>query len=120
VPLPSARETHEPAMFMEDTGWPHEGLLDEYVAALGEIYTPMTKGSSLIEVQAIFQPAYGSGRRREAILWQRLGSDQALLRLLTHEEPPSYPEDSWMTRALRLRDQWRSRLLRTAPWSPLS
>ena len=42
-----------------------------------------------------------------------------LLRLLTYEEPESYPEDSWMTKALTLRDQWESRLLRTAPWSPL-
>ena len=49
----------------------------------------------------------------------RLTSNDNLLRLLTHEEPPSYPEDSWMTKALTLRDRWESRLLRTAPWSPL-
>ena len=75
--------------------------------------------TSAARSQACFQPAFGQVRRREAILWQRLRSNDNLLRLLTHEEPPSYPEDSWMTKALTLRDRWESRLLRTAPWSPL-
>jgi hypothetical protein len=116
---PDATLDHEPALVMEDTGWPYEGALDEYISGLGEWYAPMVSGSPLIDLQACFQPAYGQVRRREAILWQRLKSSDNLLRLLTHEEPPSYPEDSWMTKALTLRDRWESRLLRTAPWSPL-
>lgn len=115
---PSTSE-HEPTLYMEDTGWPYEGRIDDYVAALGRVYIPMTRQSNLIDVQACFQPAFGSGRRREAILFQRLGDDRGLLRLLTHEEPASYPADSWMTTALTVRDRWESRLLRTAPWSPL-
>jgi hypothetical protein len=114
-----APEEHEASLYMEDTGWPFEGMLDDYSRALGEWYEPMTRQSRLIEVQAFLQPAYGAGRRREIVLVQRLHDQGQLLRLLTHEEPESYPEDSWMTRALALRDQWESRLLRTAPWSPL-
>ena len=116
--VPDQTMEHEPTLFMEDTGWPHEGLLDDYVRALVDVYTPMTRDSALIDVQAVFQPAYGTHRRREAILLQKLRDTGPLLRLLTHEEPPAYPEDSWMTKALRLRDRWESRLLRTAPWSP--
>src|SRR5205823_3609100 len=68
---------------------------------------------------AFLQPAAGAGPRREVVLVQKLKDHSQLLRLLTYEEPESYPADSWMTKALTLRDQWESRLLRTAPWSPL-
>jgi len=104
---------------MEDTGWPFEDKLDDYTRALGEWYEPMVRESRLIEVQAFLQPAPGAGPRREVVLVQKLKDHGQLLRLLTYEEPESYPEDSWMTKALTLRDQWESRLLRTAPWSPL-
>ena len=110
---------HEPSLYMEDTGWPFEGKLDDYVRALGEWYEPMVRKSPLIEVQAFLQPAAGAGPRREVVLVQKLKDHSQLLRLLTYEEPESYPADSWMTKALTLRDQWESRLLRTAPWSPL-
>jgi hypothetical protein len=115
----AAPAEHEPSMYMEDTGWPFEDKLDEYVDALGEWYEPMVRDSRLIELQAFLQPAHGAGPRREVVLVQKLKDDNQLLRLLTYEEPESYPADSWMTKALTLRDQWESRLLRTAPWSPL-
>ena len=115
----AAPPEHEPSLYMEDTGWPFHGRLEDYTRALGEWYEPMTRAGRLIQVEAFLQPAYGAGRRPEVVLLQKLGDQSQLLRLLTHEEPESYPEDSWMTRALTLRDQWGSRLLRTAPWSPL-
>jgi hypothetical protein len=117
--IDAAPSEHEPSLYMEDTGWPFEDKLDDYVQALGDWYAPMVANSALIDVQAFLQPAHGAGPRREVVLVQKLKDDNQLLRLLTYEEPPSYPEDSWMTKALTLRDQWESRLLRTAPWSPL-
>ena len=43
-----------------------------------------------------------------------------LIRLLTQDVPAEVLEPgSWMHEALDLRDQWRSKLLRTAVWSPL-
>ena len=110
---------HEPTLFMEDTGWPFDGMLDEYYRLLGELYAPMLKGSKLLELQAAFQTAYGTGRRSEIVLWQKILDHQGLLKLLEMEPPHAYPEDSWMVQALKVRDQWESRLLRTAPWSPL-
>ncbi len=52
---------------------------------------------------------------------QRISSLPPLIHLLTHDIPPEVTKPgSWMHDALDLRDQWNSRLLRTAVWSPLS
>jgi len=62
----------------------------------------------------------GAGRYPEVTLMQRLASLPPLIRLLTNDIPPQVTQPgSWMHEALELRDQWRSRLLRTATWSPL-
>jgi hypothetical protein len=69
---------------------------------------------------AAFQPAYGTGRRQEIVLWQRVADQQALLRLFTSAVPPAFKAPgTWMHDALEVRDQWTSRLLRTSSWSPL-
>jgi hypothetical protein len=55
------------------------------------------------------------------LLWQRVVEPRGLLALLTREIPESYQRPgTWMHDALELRDQWRSRLLRTVGWSPLA
>jgi hypothetical protein len=62
---------------------------------------------------------FGTGRRREIVLWQRVADQQALLRLFTTAVPAQLKAPaSWMHDALEVRDQWTSRLLRTANWSP--
>ena len=44
---------------------------------------------------------------------------EAMVGLLTREIPKKYKtKGRWMLDALELRDQWRSRLLRTTSWSP--
>ncbi|WP_231117880.1 hypothetical protein [Mycobacterium colombiense] len=44
----------------------------------------------------------------------------ALVHLLTNEIPPEHrAPGSYMFDALKFRDQWESRLLRTSDWSPL-
>jgi hypothetical protein len=70
---------------------------------------------------AAFQPAFGAGRRREIVLWQRVADHKALLRLLTMTVPPAMKAPgTWMHDALEVRDQWTSRLLRTSAWSPMA
>jgi hypothetical protein len=62
----------------------------------------------------------GAGRSPEVTLLQRLSSLPRLITLLTEDIPAEVTgPGSWMHEALELRDRWRSRLLRTAPWSPL-
>jgi hypothetical protein len=109
-------------LFMEDTAYPHEGRVHDYVETAGRQYAPsLRRPNPLLEMVAAFQPAFGTGRRREIVLWQRVADQQALLRLLTMEVPPAMKAPgTWMYDALEVRDQWTSRLLRTSSWSPLA
>ena len=73
-----------------------------------------------MSIQLALQTMPGAGRHPEVTLVQKLGSLPPLIRLLTNDIPPEITgPGSWMHQALELRDQWRSKLLRTAVWSPL-
>lgn len=120
--VPTDGRSHEPSLFMQDTGWPYSPL-DDYIQAWHDIYyVPMQKAPEdrrLLDIQACFQVAHGTHHRNEAVLWQKIVNHQGLLGLLTrevaeeHKQPGSYMHD-----ALEYRDQWESQLLRTASWSP--
>jgi hypothetical protein len=73
-----------------------------------------------LQIEAGFQPAFGSHLRREVTLVQRILDPTRLLTLLTRDIPPeARGPGTWMHDALELRDQWESKLLRTSSWSPL-
>ncbi len=113
---------HDPTLFMEDTGWP-DSSLDDYVGFWGRDYSPLLAqqpaDTRLLEIQACWATAWGAGRRKEAILWQRVHNLDRLVQLLTREVPPEQKAPgTYMAEALTYRDQWESRLLRTARWSP--
>ncbi len=121
--VPTDGSNHELSLFMEDTGWPYAPL-DDYIRSWDEIYyRPLSKTSQILDIQACFQVAHGSYKRREAMLWQKISSadDYAtLVRLLTSEIAPEHRgPGTYMFEALKFRDQWESRLLRTSAWSPL-
>ncbi|BBZ69722.1 hypothetical protein [Mycobacterium paraseoulense] len=124
--VPTTGQTHPLTMFMEDTGWP-SAPLDDYIRSWDEIYyRPLSRAPArmrILDIQACFQVAHGSHRRREAMLWQKIDDSNnyaALVHLLTKEIPPEHrAPGSYMFAALRYRDQWQSRLLRTSDWSPL-
>jgi hypothetical protein len=118
--LPGSLGHSGPPLYMEDTVWPHPGMLDEYVSAAGSMYAPGLRERGLLALTGAFRPAIGAGRGREVILLQRVVDAPRLVELLageTAEGPPG--AGSWMRTALRYRDRWTSRLLRAAPWSPL-
>jgi hypothetical protein len=125
VPTDPAAE-HEAVLFMEDTAWPHPGKLDDYLERAGTQYAGSlsegdAKGTSILRLRAAFQPVWGTGRRREVVLWQEVARPELLQPLFTREIPPEKKAPgTWMHDALELRDQWESRLLRSAPWSPLT
>ena len=109
---------HALTLYMEDTGWPHKPV-DDYTAYWRDVYAPMLARSPLLEITAVFQPAWGAGPRPEAILMQKVKDHTALLRLLETETPSHLKQPgAFMHDALQVRDRWESRLLRTSAWSP--
>jgi hypothetical protein len=122
--VPTDGREHALSLFMEDTGWPYSSL-DDYIKMWDEIYArPMSQAPPemrILDIQACFQVAHGTHQRREAMLWQKIVSHDALMHLLTNDLPPEHRKPgSYMVDALKYRDQWQSRLLRTSAWSPLS
>jgi hypothetical protein len=124
--VPTAPGEHPLTIFMEDTAWPHDGMLDDYLAKAQAVYAPSLVesrkgGRAILELQAVFQTAFGTGRRSEVVLWQQVLDHARLLWLLENEVAPEHRQPgSWMHDALEVRDDWESRLLRTVAWSPLS
>ena len=122
--VPTEPQGHELTLFMEDTAWPHEGMLEEYLEAARTHYAPSIaegRGRGILELLTVFQPAWGTGPHTEVVLWQRVTDHDRLKNLLLTEVPPEYrAPGTWMHDALRVRDDWESRLLRTTAWSPLA
>ena len=124
--VPTEPADHPLTIFMEDTAWPHDGMLDDYLEAARTHYAPSLVesargGRAILELLAAFQTAWGTGRRSEVVLWQRILENARLQRLLETEVPPAFRgPGSWMHDALAVRDDWESRLLRTTRWSPLT
>jgi len=122
--VPTDGALHEPSVYMEDTGWPYAPL-DEYIELWDKDYYQHMKElppeQVLLDIQGCFQPAFGTHIRPEAMLMQKVLDYDILVSLLTSTEeydPNEWP-GSYMHRGLELRDQWESKLLRTAEWSPL-
>jgi hypothetical protein len=120
----AAAEDGSLPLFMEDTAWPHRGRYEDYLEKAGTLYVETlakAKGRGLLDMVAAFSPRFGSGPRREIVLWQRISQPQGLLPLFNREVPAQYrAPGTWMHDALEVRDQWESRLLRVADWSPLA
>ena len=120
----AAAEDGSLPLFMEDTAWPHRGRYEDYLEKAGTLYVETlakAKGRGLLDMVAAFSPRFGSGHRREIVLWQRVSQPQGLLPLFEREVPAAYrAPGTWMHDALEVRDQWESRLLRVAEWSPLA
>jgi hypothetical protein len=121
--IPTEPGNHEPTIYMEDTMWPFPGKVREYIGAAGGIYRKAlaAEGSQMhLSIELALQTMPGAGRYPEVTLLQKVPNLSLLIRLLTNDIPPEVTgPGSWMHQALELRDQWQSKLLRTAPWSPL-
>lgn len=122
--VPTDGAEHELSLYMEDTGWP-TAPLDDYIDFWDTEYFRMMQqvpaDRRILDIEACFQPAYGTHRRPEAMLMQKIRDYGLLMNLIS--EPEAYDPDRWpgsyMHHGLRYRDQWESKLLRTTPWSPL-
>ena len=123
--VPVDGETHKNSLFMEDTAWPYAGGLQAYLQKAGTLYdhtlsSQKEEGTGMIELEAAFQPVYGTHMTTEVILWQRVVNTKAVMWMLGHDLPPeASAPGTWLHDALEVRDRWESRLLRSASWSPL-
>jgi hypothetical protein len=123
--VPVDGETHKNSLFMEDTAWPYAGGLQAYLQKAGTLYdhtlsSQKAEGTGMIELEAAFQPVYGTHMTTEVILWQRVVNTKAVMWMLGHDLPPeASAPGTWLHDALEVRDRWESRLLRSASWSPL-
>ncbi len=123
--VPVDGKTHENSLFMEDTAWPFAGGLQAYLDKAGTLYdhtlsSQKEEGTGIIELEAAFQPVFGTHTTTEVILWQRVVNHRALSWMLANDLPPeASAPGTWLHDALEVRDRWESRLLRSASWSPL-
>jgi hypothetical protein len=121
--IPADGRRHEPTLYMEDTMWPYEGKLQDYIDACGSVYSKSLEGGEsnrFIAIELALQPALGTHIRGEVALMQKIHDIKRLEWLLTNDIPPELRvPGTWMHDGLKVRDQWESKLLRTAPWSPL-
>lgn len=122
--IPAEPQDHAQVLFMEDTAWPYRGKYEAYLEKAGTLYLETlaaNAGRSLLGLEAAFSPVWGTDRRREIVLWQRVVKPEALPGLFSHDVPAEYRgPGTWMHDALEVRDRWESRLLRSAPWSPVA
>lgn len=122
--VPTEPADHEPTIYLEDTMWPHPGQLDAYLEAAGDVYAPYIDrddGSAWLRVHLALQSVPGAGVHPEVILLQKVRDVRALVKVMASEFPAEQRQPgTWMHDALQYRDRWRSRVLRTAPWSPLT
>jgi hypothetical protein len=122
--VPTDGAEHELSLYMEDTGWP-TAPLDDYIEFWDDEYfqimREMPADRRILEIEACFQVAFGTHRRPEAMLMQKILNYGLLMGLIS--EPEDYDPGEWpgsyMHGGLRYRDQWESKLLRTSAWSPL-
>jgi hypothetical protein len=121
--VPTDGREHDCALYMEDSAWPHETMLDTYLERARTHYAPSLEHRSersLLTLLGVFQAALGAPRRREVVLWQRVDFPERLPALFTRELPAQVKgPGTWMHDALEVRDDWESRLLRSSSWSPL-
>jgi hypothetical protein len=91
--VPTDGAEHPLSVFMQDTGWPDRSL-EEYIELWNHDYWQ---------------------HMRQIVNFDTLGN---LLISVEEHDPSTWP-GSYMAKGLEIRDQWESKLLRTAAWSPL-
>lgn len=118
--IPIAPGEHDPGLWIEDTLWPFEGRLDEYIDAAGRfaraLKKPAQQGKSYLEPMLGLRTAFGSGIEREVVALSRIVDPQAWLHDAINGLPAGY-DLGW--NELELRERWRTYLFNTPTWAPI-
>jgi hypothetical protein len=119
--IPSVRVDGPVTIYMHDFVHPVIGQMRAYVDLMREQYMAMTdKGLLGLVPRASWRTVGGGGPIPEMFNLSQIRDVDALVALLAHEIPRENKTNrSWMWNALATRDQWTTRLVRSAAWSPV-
>jgi hypothetical protein len=75
--VPGGGVDRDPVVYMQDTMWPYEDKFLAYIEASGTVYSKSldhrdSGAPRFLDIEAGFQPAFGSHVRREVVLMQRI------------------------------------------------
>ena len=119
--IPEGPQEGKPVIYMHDFVPPVTGQMRGYVDMMRERYMALTeKDLSGVVLRASWQTVAGGGPMPEMFNLSEILDLDALVALIAHEIPREYKAmGSWMWEALATRDQWTTRLARSATWSPV-
>lgn len=109
-------------IYIHDLVPPRLGAQRAYEVAMGTAYMRMQEMEGLeIRNWAGLETVPGGGPVPENLMLSHISSARAGTDLLFHHvSRDEVKPGSWLSDALKLRDTWVSRLVRTVPWSPLN
>lgn len=119
--IPDGPQEGTPVIYMHDFVPPVTGQMRGYVDMMRERYMALTdKELSGVVLRASWQTVSGGGPLPEMFNLSQILDLDALVALIAHEIPRDYKAmGTWMWEALATRDQWITRLARSAAWSPV-
>jgi hypothetical protein len=109
-------------MYLHDFVPPRLGMQRAYEQAMEKVYMSMSDNELLqIVIWAGLETVAGGGPVPESLNISHVRDADAITSLLAFEAPRENKQlGSWMYDALKLRDSWTTRLVRSLPWSPIS
>lgn len=119
--IPDGPQEGPSVAYMHDFVPPVTGQMRGYIDMMRERYMALSSQElSGVVLRASWQTVSGGGRMPEMFNLSEIRDVDALVALIAHEIPREYKQmGTWMWEALATRDQWTTRLVRSATWSPV-
>jgi hypothetical protein len=119
--IPDGPREGKSVAYMHDFVPPVTGQMRGYIDMMRERYMALSSQElSGVVLRTSWQTVSGGGRMPEMFNLSEIRDVDALVALIAHEIPREYKQmGTWMWEALATRDQWTTRLARSATWSPV-
>lgn len=118
--VPLVRTEAPIEMYIHDFVIPRLGMQREYETQMRDYFMKHLENRPM-RSWAGFETVAGGGRTPESVMVTHVNNSRALAELVVHGHPRVAAEPgTWMSDALKLRDTWICRLVRSLPWSPTS
>jgi hypothetical protein len=119
--IPDGPQEGETVAYMHDFVPPVTGQMRGYIDMMRERYMALSSQElSGVVLRTSWQTVSGGGRIPEMFNLSEIRDVDALVGLIAHEISREYKQmGTWMWEALATRDQWTTRLARSATWSPV-